>query len=218
MGQRILNGHQDNIRNGMVGNLDVGSVFSQTGTFTVWTGGPSAESRKHYPILDFVHFASHELKEIIQPFKVFIPSPQQRLLVFVKILVSPVNGKIKLDPVFHKRFQPFASGFTPPGSNGTLIDRKTFVRNHQVGIQAQHRSKSLACPTGFIRIVEAEKIYGRQLKDHSVQFETVGKGLSLLARNKNEALTMSFEKCRLDTVGDPILVVLILFAYHCTVN
>src|SRR5690554_4670707 len=189
----------------MPSDLHISGIFSKPGAFTVWTDSSAPESGQHDPVLDFVHFASHKLEKIVQSLEIFVPCPQQCLLIVVQVLVGPMDGEVEPDAVFDQRLEPLAGCFPPPGCDGSFVDRKALVGDHQVGIQTQYGAKSFAGSTGSVRVVETEKINRWQFKNDPVKFETVGKYFSFFIRNQYHTVPMPFKKRSLHTVSDPEL-------------
>src|SRR5690606_27694433 len=84
-----------------------------------------------------------------------------------------MNRKIKFQSVFDQPVQPLAHLFTPPGSNGPIVNRAAFIRYNQVLVNANYFTVAFAAFAGSVRIVKTEKVRRRFLKTNTVQFKAV---------------------------------------------
>jgi hypothetical protein len=107
-----------------------------------------------------------------------------------------VYREVELDSIFDQGFCPLTHHFSAPGGNGTFVNGKTLIWNHEVLIDAQNLPKSLTGLTRPKRIIETEKINRGLRKSDSIQFKAIGE-ISLFVFSIDDAISMTLEKCGL---------------------
>ena len=124
-----------------------------------------------------------------------------------------MNREVETNTVFEQRAQKlFAHFFTPPGRNGSFENGQVFIRDNQVWVNAQHFPKSVATPTGSVRVVEREQVDAWLLECNTVEFKFIGKGTGFLPDNIDPTGTFSFIKRCLYRIRKAIQVVFVGFA------
>ena len=129
-------------------------------------------SRQHDTVLYLVLIAFDKLEKVVNAMDTSCTVPQQFLLLRFQFEVRPVYREIVFNRGMDKIAQPLAHHFAFPADDSAFVDRQTFIRYHQIFIDAQHLPESFACGTGAQRIVKVEHHLGRLLENHPVSLET----------------------------------------------
>ena len=167
---------------------------------------PSGEAAEHIFILNLVAVSLHPFEKLIDAhYRMLVPLnavslPDSIFLFFCQIAPRLEYSNMVPVGVFHDLvFEP-AHLLPSPARNRPIIDALRLVRYHQILADADDFAKAAAGRAGTQRAVEAEKIFIRLPKRHSVQLEAVGIFLIhyLLAFFPQNELSLPFREGSVD--------------------
>ena len=97
------------------------------------------------------------------------------MFLFVsELIIRLMHRKFELIRSKNQGFFPLAHRFAFPASNGIFVNRKGFVGNDQIGVDADNIAESFALGTRAERAVETECVLGWLFKRDAVCLEAFG--------------------------------------------
>ena len=91
-----------------------------------------------------------------------------------KGIIGAMDREVEIHHSMDKFIFPLTHFITSPTHHGIIVNRKSFVRDHQIGIDAKHFSKAFADRASTYRIVEAKHHIRRFFKLDTIRLKFVG--------------------------------------------
>ena len=151
----------------------------QPAAMTLWASGFAPVTGQHDPILYLILILFHHVEEIVNTLEHRISIPEERFLGIGKLVIRPVYGEPRCLGHTYQCFFPFAHLLTFPAHDSIVVDRKRFIRYHQIFVNAYHFSKSFTHRTSADRAIKVEHQIVWLFKCHTVGLETIGKMMRL---------------------------------------
>ena len=131
----------------------------------------SAVACQHHTVLYLVLVFLHHLEEGVDALKVGCPFPQHPALLVGQFIIGSEDGEVGfLGSVYH-HIPPFAHLFAPPAYDGSVIDGQGTVGYHEMLVDADDPSESLAYGACADGRVEGEHLVVRFFEGDAVCLE-----------------------------------------------
>ena len=205
-GFQFADGQIHQLGNGAAPHLHIFGFGFQTAALAHRAGSLAPVAGEHHPVLYLVLVGFEHGKETVDSFEVAGSVPQNIFLAVGELIVGAMYGEMqRLGPTNECVF-PLAHLLTPPAHHGVVVDREGLVGHHQILVDADDPSESLALGAGPHGVVEVEHQVARLVEGDAVGLESFRKIKLLHSLGRvhlNGTLAIPLEEGGLDRIGQP---------------